>query len=363
MCASCSTLTSSAAILPVERPVGVPETRIVEKGDQRDMKYRWVARPVTLDFDLGNIILFSRSFSAKELAVHFSHLSSNPDEPPPPMEELSSGLEAAFVRSHPVTKSLPALKILPQVIRYVPAQYRRFSIDLQGSFDDYLKKFSGKSRQTLARKVRRFSRSSGGALCWREYRGSGEMEEFHPLACEVSRRSWQAKQKGAGFPESAEFRREMSDLAGRDAVRGYILFHQQRPAAFAYCEVEEGALVYAFVGYDLDFERWSPGTVLHYLIIQKQFRELAFQIFDLGGRDDWYKEFLSTRSTLCADILYFHRDTRTFLLILLHFGLRFLRRLAGKTLDLLGLKAFVRKLLRREIPVYAITRRGNGLTF
>jgi Acetyltransferase (GNAT) domain len=343
--------------------VSAPDAGIVEKGGQPGMQDRWVPRSVSLEFSLGNIIFFSKSFSGKELAVHFSHLSSNPDEPPPPTEELSSGLEAALVCAHPITKRLPALKFHPQAIRYVPAHYRRFSIDLRGSFKDYLNKFSSKSRKNLAREVRRFSDFSGGTLCWREYRGRNDLEEFNRLAKEVSRKSWQSKIQDAGFPESAAFWAEMSDLASRDAMRGYILFHQQRPVAYVYCDVEDGVLVYGYVGYDLEFERWSPGTVLLYQIIQKHFTERAFPMFDFGGRDDSYKEFFATRSTLCADILYFHRDTRTFLLILLHFGLKFLSRSIGKTLDLLGLKAFVRKLLKRKIPQYAMTQRGNGLTF
>jgi len=335
----------------------------VEKVGQRDMKDRWAPRRITLELRLGNFILFSKSISAKELVVHFSQLSSDPGEPPPPIEELSSGLEAALISAHPIAKRLPALEFHPRVIRYVPAHYRRFSIDLQGSFDDYLKKFSSKSRKTLAREVRRFSELSGGTLCWREYRGRDDLEEFNRLAREVSKKSWQEKLQDIGFPESAEFWDELSERAVRDAMRGYILFHRQRPVAYAYCEVEGGVLVYGLVGYDSEYDRWSPGTVLLYLIIQKQFQERIFSSFDLGGREDWYKEFFATRSTLCADILYFPRHARNILFLLLHRSFSSLNRTASRALELLHLRSFVRRLLRKKIPAVVLSGDRSGVSF
>jgi CelD/BcsL family acetyltransferase involved in cellulose biosynthesis len=343
--------------------VSAPDADIVEKGGQPGMQDRWVPRQIALEFRLGNLCLFSKSIAGKELFVHFSQLDNNPDAVFPQIGELFSVFQAALICAQPVTGKPSRLKFLPGMIRYIPAIYRRFSIDLQGSFEDYLNKFSSKSRKNLAREVRRFSEFCGGTLDWREYRGSHDAEEFYRQAREVSKKSWQEKHQDVGFPESDEFRAEMTDLASRDAIRGYILFHQKQPIAYAYCDVEDGALVYGYVGYDMEFERWSPGTVLLYQIIQKQFTERAFPLFDLGGREDWYKEFFSTRSTLCADVLYFRRSAGTFLVLLLHLGLSSLNRAASRVLEILGLKTLVRKLLRRKIPAHAIAQNRKGLSF
>ncbi len=299
----------------------------------------------------------------QELIHHFSRLSTNPQEPLPPAEAMTSSAGVAVVPTHPVDCRLRALKIYPHMVRYVPAHYRRFSIELRGTFDEYLTKFSAKSRKNLAREVRRFKDLPGAAPSWREYRSCEELGDFRRLAGEVSKRSWQGKFQGTGFPQGAEFLRDFSERAARDGIRGYVLFHQQHPVAYASCEADNGVIELALLEYDLEFERWSPGTVLLYLIIQKLFDDQAFKVFDLGGREDWYKEFFSTRSTLCADILYFRRGAPVFLLLLLHLGLAFLNRLASRAFAAMGLKARVRKLLRRKITRRAHTGDGRSLPF
>jgi hypothetical protein len=340
-----------------------PDAQIAESSLTGASKYRWGPRPIKLEFRLGNFHFFSKTFAGQGLIHHFSRLSNNPDEPLPPPEAMTSGAEVAVVPTHPVDRRLRALKIYPQMIRYVPAHYRRFSIELRGTFKEYVTKFSAKSRKNLAREVRRFMDPPGAAPSWREYRSREELEDFRRLAGEVSSRSWQGKFQGTGFPQGAGFLHEFSERGARDGIRGYVLFHEQQPVAYASCEAENGVMELAFLEYDLEFERWSPGTVLLYLIIQKLFGDQAFEVFDLGGREDWYKEFFSTRSTLCADILYFRRGAPIFLLLLLHLGLMFLSRLVSRAFEAMGLKARVRKLLRRKVPGRAHAGNGHSLPF
>lgn len=342
--------------------MSLPDTRSAEAGAQGEADGRWVPRRFSLAFRVGNVYLFSRSFSAKEWAVHFSRLTNDPDVPPPPVEEFSAGLEAAIVSPHPIARRLSALKFLPQAIRYVPAQYRRFSIDFEGSYEDYLKKFSSKTRWTLSRKVRKFSTFCGGTTSWHEFRGREGLEEFLLLAKQVSQQSWQEIQ-GTGLPEDVDFLADMAARAARDAIRGYVLFHQQRPVAYAYCEVEGAVLVYGLAGFDLEYDRWSPGIVLLSLILQKQFSERAFTSFDFGGREDSYKEFLATRSTLSADILYFPHKAGCLPLLLLHWSLSSLNRAASRVLEWLRLKAFVRRLLRKHIRALGPARGRRELSF
>ncbi|MFV0644497.1 MAG: GNAT family N-acetyltransferase, partial [Sphingomonadaceae bacterium] len=48
--------------------------------------------------------------------------------------------------------------------------YARHYIDMQDSFADYMGRFSGKTRSTLRRKIRKFAAAGGGSLDVREYR-------------------------------------------------------------------------------------------------------------------------------------------------------------------------------------------------
>lgn len=307
----------------------------------------WVARPVRLEYLLGEIPLFVIKFPALEFDAHFTSLTTDLDETRPPFAKLSSEVEAIFIRSHPINGELPQLDFLSQAIRYIPAQYHRYYVDLQSSFQEYLNKFSSKSRSTLQRKVRKFSEFCGGEIKWREFSRSDEMEEFYRLAREVSKKTYQEKLLNFGLPEGEEFKREMFDLATRASVRGYILFSGASPIAYIYCPVREGILFYNYLGYDPEFRDWSPGTVLQYLVLERLFSEGKFKMFDFTDGEGPHKEFFSTGNTWCADVYFLRRTMRNLLLLRLHSGLRTLSGTTVKALDRLGVKSQIKKFIRK----------------
>lgn len=308
----------------------------------------WIAKPTPLNFLFGEIPLFSVTFPSLVLDVHFTKLPSDPLEPRPPFEKFSSGLEALFIRSHPVERELPRLALLPQSIRYVPIQYRHYYIDLQGSFSDYLKKFSAKSRSTLNRKMRKFAEFSGGKICWREFCYPEEMEDFHRLAREVSKKTYQERLLDAGISDSDRFRQKIADLATRDLLRAYILFYGERPIAYLCCPAREDILLYQYTGYDPEFQSWSPGTILQYLTLERLFAEGRFRLLDLNEGEGPHKEFFSTGSIQCANIYYFRRTLRNLVLLLLHTGLFTFSGATVKVLDSLGLKTRIKNFFRSK---------------
>jgi CelD/BcsL family acetyltransferase involved in cellulose biosynthesis len=307
----------------------------------------WVARPIRLEYLLGEIPLFVIRFPGLEFDAHFTSLTTNLDETRPPFAKLSPEVEAIFVRSHPINGELPQLEVLPQAIRYVPARYHRYYVDLRGSFQEYLNKFSSKSRSTLQRKVRKFSDFCKGQIPWREFSRVDEMEEFHRLAREVSKKTYQEKLLNFGMPEGEEFKRELLDLAARDLVRGYILFSGTEPIAYLYCPLRDGVLFYRYLGYDPESRDWSPGTVLQYLVLERLFSEGKFRMFDFTEGEGAHKEFFSTGNTWCADVYFLRRTLRNLLLLRLHSGLRTLSGAAVRVLDRLGVKSRIKKLIRK----------------
>ena len=306
----------------------------------------WGAGSIRLKFLLGEMPLFTVAFPALILDAHFSTLAADPLEPRPPFERLAPGLELLLARSHPVAAELPRLALAPRSLRYVPAQYRRHYIELDGTFADYLGKFSAKSRSTLGRKVRKFAEFCGGEIRWREHRSREELAAFYQLARSVSQTTYQERLLNAGLPRDERFREEMLALAGRDAARGYLLFHRERPVAYLYCPARGEVLLYRHLGYDPEFARWSPGTVLQYIVLERLFAEGRFRLFDFTEGEGPHKEFFATGSTRCADVYYFRRTFRNLFLLGLHAGLDALSRAGVGALDALGLKARLKKLLR-----------------
>jgi CelD/BcsL family acetyltransferase involved in cellulose biosynthesis len=172
------------------------------------------------------------------------------------------------------------------------------------------------------------------------------MKEFHTLAREVSRKTYQEKLLDMGLPSSQEFIKRLSELASAGLARGYILFHDEVPIAYLYCPIKDGILFYEYLGYDPEFSSWSPGTVLQFLVFEKLFNEGGFQMFDFTEGSAPHKKKFSTGSVQCADIYYFRATIKNFSILSIHFGLAVLSRNTAKILDLLKIKDLTKKFIR-----------------
>jgi hypothetical protein len=296
---------------------------------------------------LGEIKLFTFNFPLLVLDTHFTELEAGSSELKLNLKELQPDLKGILIRSQPVQERLERISVLEDWIRYVPAQYQRFHVDLQGSFSDYLKKFSPKSRSTLRRKVRRFIRFSQGRLDWQEFKKFEDMDEFYRLAREISKTTYQERLLDVGLPDDEDFRQQLNALARRDLIRGYILFHDGTPIAYLFCTVREGGiLLYRYLGFDPQYQVWSPGTVLHYLVLEKLFNEGDLRMLDFTEGEGPQKRFFSTGSTRCADVFYFRRTGLNYFILYLHTAADLLSASIVRFLTWLGLKGPVKRLFR-----------------
>jgi hypothetical protein len=305
------------------------------------------ARTVRLKFRLGEVPLFSVGFELAVLSTHVTRLSKSPEET---LQTVATGTrkqDGILLRSHPIPERLPRIGRAHDFLRYVPSQYERRYIDFAGTFDEYLKRFSSKSRSTLRRKVKRFAKLCGGEPTWRTYRTPEETEEFYRLARDVSRKTYQERLLDAGLPETDEFKQEMLAAAERDETRGYLLFHEERPVAYLHCPIHDGVVFYGYLGYDPEYAKWSPGTVLQHLALEQLFTEVDLKMFDFTEGEGAHKSFFSTHGALCADIYYLKRSLRNRILVRLHAGLDAFSRATVRLLDRLGLKERIKRLIRR----------------
>src|SRR4051794_20669082 len=255
-------------------------------------------------------------------------------------------LDGLFFGSYPTEQELPKLAFQTGYLRFVRSAYRRFVVDLHGSFEDYEKKFSSKTRSTLRKKVRKFAEISGGTNDWKVYRTVAEIEEFFRLALPLSARTYQDKLMDAGLPGSAEFRAHARELAEADQARAYLLFHAGKPVAYVFCPVVDGALIYEYVGYDPEFRESSPGTVLQYLLLESLFQEQKFDIFDFTEGEGPHKELFATDSIRCADIFYFKPSPRNILVVTSQAGLSSLSRGTVNVLKKAGIDKRVKQMIR-----------------
>jgi len=309
------------------------------------MTSRWVEKQVRLKVRLGEIPLFSIHVPLLVLDAHFTDLVAQ--EPQRTWSELPASVAGTLISSKPVRAPLPRLCVLPDAIRYVPQHYERFYVDVRGSFAEYLDKFSAKSRATLRRKLKRFAGVCGGTIEWREFRQPDAMESFYGLARAVSEKTYQERLLGVGLPADPQFRQELHALARQDRARGYILFHHAQPIAYLFCSLRDGGLVlYRYLGYDPQFRRWSPGTLLTYLVLEKLFTEGGARVFDFTEGGGAQKQFFATGSTQCADVYELRRTVANYLVVVLHAAADSVSTAAVRLLDAIGLKARVKRFVR-----------------
>jgi CelD/BcsL family acetyltransferase involved in cellulose biosynthesis len=307
---------------------------------------RWQPSPFVLTYRLGEIAIFRKQFRALTLCTHFFDLTDDPGEPPQPYDRFQTGIEAIVTRSHPVPGPLPVLTTEHGVLRYVFALYTRYHTDLAGDFDGYLAKFSAKSRGTLRRKVRRFVELGAGCEM-RAYKRPDEMESFHGQAREVSALTYQERLLDAGIPSEREFLEELVRFAQSDSVRAYVLLLHGTAIAYLCCLSHNGVLLYSYLGYDPKHADLSPGTVLQYLAFQSLFAEQRFRALDFTEGQGAHKKFFATHQTLCADICYFPDSVSARFWIELHRVFDRTSVAAAAALDKVGLKARLKRLLRR----------------
>jgi len=307
---------------------------------------RWEPTTFVLSYRLGEFELWKKSFRALSLRAHYFDLTDDVSMPPPPFERLGREAEMIVTRSHPYREPLPPLILGDGVLRYVRSRYTRFHTDLAGTFDDYLAKFSAKSRSTLRRKVRRFT-ALGEGCRMREFRTPDAMEEFLRLARQVSVLTYQEKLLDAGIPGDPEYLRVLVDLATADSVRAYILEMNGAPIAYLCCPATDGILFYGYLGYDPKHADLSPGTVLQCLVFEALYGERKFRAFDFTEGQGEHKRFFGTSQTQCADICYFPGTPNARFWVGLHIGLDRLSTGMVRLLDRIGLKSRVKNFLRR----------------
>jgi CelD/BcsL family acetyltransferase involved in cellulose biosynthesis len=220
----------------------------------------------------------------------------------PPVPSLASA-DGLRVLSAPPAAEARLRDAMPGFLVGARKEYARSYIDMARSFDDYLARFSGKTRSTLRRKRRKFEDAGGGMLDLREYRRPEDMDEFVHLALPLSQRTYQARLLDAGLPESETARAEMRELAWQDRVRAFLLFLKNKPVAYLYLPVTGETLVYAYLGYDPDHANLSPGTVLQMAALESLFAERRFRYFDFTEGEGAHKALFGTDSITCASFL------------------------------------------------------------
>jgi CelD/BcsL family acetyltransferase involved in cellulose biosynthesis len=268
------------------------------------------AIPLPLRFQIGARTMFSVKRRLVRVGLSLDEAMAGRALDLPPLDQADHGY---LITSLPEAELAAIIAQHSSLLALVRQRYARRYADLSGDFDTYLATFSGKSRSTLRRKVRKFAEVSGGALDIRAYREPDEITEFLRLARRVSAKTYQEKLLDAGLPDDPESKAEMMHAAARDEACGWLLFVDNEPVSYLYAPADGGTLIYAYLGYDPDWAGHSPGTVLQVEAMRQIIEEGRFRRFDFTEGDGQHKRQFATDGVGCADVLLLRKTPGNYL--------------------------------------------------
>jgi CelD/BcsL family acetyltransferase involved in cellulose biosynthesis len=271
-----------------------------------------------LKFIFGEYCFYSTWFPAVEVTTHATRLERSLDENAASLIPLLGRHGAVAIPSYPISAPPAGLKITSGYLRYIPATSVHYFVEPGSSFGEYLGRMPRKCRHELLRKMRRFTERSRGEIDLRVYRSPAEASVFYPLACALSRKTYQHRLLDVGLAETAAFEAELIGQTQRDAMRGYLLFYREAPIAYAYCTVAGDCLRFRFIGYDPQFADLSAGIVLIYGAMASAIDEGRFALIDFGSGEAQYKRSFATGSLRCATVFLFRPTIRNLVIVVAH---------------------------------------------
>lgn len=224
---------------------------------------------------------------------------SIPDLPPLPTEADGYSLLSAPIE----------IKVdRPGMIVAERQRYRRWYLDLTLEPAAYRAGLSGNLRSTLKRKGRKIAEASGGTIDVRRFRTPAELDAFHAVARPLAAATYQERLLGMGLPDDSAFLARMRRDAAADQVRAWLLYVGGEPAAYLYCPVRDGTVVYEYVGHDARFDPLSVGTILMAQALADLMDEGIHRRFDFTEGEGQHKRQFATGHVECRD-LFLLRDT------------------------------------------------------
>jgi hypothetical protein len=182
----------------------------------------------------------------------------------------------------------------------VPRPY----IDLQGSFPEYMGRFSAKTRETWRRKVKKLR--ALGALDIARVSRVDDIDSFVAHSTAISRKTYQFNRLGLGLRDAGALRRRLQLAAERGWLRSYLLSCGGKPCCFMVGYQFRSRFYYADVGYDPAWGKWSVGTVLLLHVVEDLFSHDRPETLDFGPGGE-YKQHFGNDSYLEVEVLLFRR--------------------------------------------------------
>jgi len=216
----------------------------------------------------------------------------------------------------------------------------------QGSFEEYSRKFSSKSRWHQARWIKRLEQR--GAVELVRVTEPDQIEAFMDAALRVSALSWQLNVLGWGIDsENSDYvKAHMYWAAQRRWLRSYLLTCGGTPCAFMTGYQYRGVYYNGVPASDVGWRDFSVGNVLQLLAIKDMFAVDRPEIYDFATYAQ-YKLYFANDSYPEEITTLFPRRPYPILAKTLYHASSAASIRGGRLLDRVNLKPTARRFLRR----------------
>lgn len=222
--------------------------------------------------------------------------------------QFIEGLEARHVRK--------GVQVDNDRVVYVPYFYDRHYIDFRLGLLEYTKSISQWKSQQVLRKQRALQAALFGDIRFICYERSDQMEEFFRATNSLALA--QRSQPFATLPLDTDFQKDSRDAAEKGKLICYALCHGDTAISYLYCSIVARSIVYQFLGFDPRFERFSPGLILLWMVIQQEFRRKRYLFFDFTKGNGQQKRIFSSGKVTCADMFDLRKTLSTLALVIGH---------------------------------------------
>ena len=163
--------------------------------------------------------------------------------------------------------------------------------------DDFLSSLCRGQRSKLRRKYKRVLNRFADRLQVRQFCSVGDLEVAISIMEGIAGKSVKRRRFGWGFFDTPQIREQMFIAAERGWLKIYVLYLEDKPAAFWMGTAYGGCLQADHVGYDAAWGEFSPGIFL-FLNILEDLRDASIEVVDFGGRSSQLKQcFGASRRT------------------------------------------------------------------
>ncbi|MDQ2879637.1 MAG: GNAT family N-acetyltransferase [Pseudomonadota bacterium] len=301
------------------------------------------AAPVPLRFQIGARHLASTHRRLVRVPLSLGDVLAGRLPGLPPLDAGAQGYLVTSLRA----ADLAALRArCPGMTASLRQRYTRYWIDLTIGLDAYLAQLSAATRASIRRKTKRIAKAGGGTLDVRRYRTPAEMADFHAIARGVSEKTYQHRLMDSGLPDDPAFVARMIADAAAGLARGWLLFVDAVPAAYLYCPIVGGTVLYDRVGHDPASAHFSPGGVLQLEAMRDLQADPAALRFDFTEGEGQHKRQFATGGEACVDLLLLTPTLANRALCAALDGFDGIAALGKSTVAALGLERVAKRLRR-----------------